>query len=246
LPQLGFTYPLAMRSVLRQDPDVIMVGEIRDLETAKIVVQAALTGHLVFTAMHTDDAAGAIIRLVDLGIEEFLVSSTVVSSINQRLLRKNCPNCAKKYKPGRGELEELGIDDEVIGEILRDRALYDIRKGHGCSLCRNSGYSGRQGAFEFLSVTPSIKKMIRDKETSDVISIVAREQQQLNMLFEDGLRLVMTGVTTFDELQRIPRGDYPLKTVREIMAVAGVKVPGKKKRKRAVKKPGPGHEKQLK
>ncbi len=235
LPQVGFTYPRAMRSVLRQDPDVILVGEVRDLETAQIVVQAALTGHLVFTAMHTEDAVGAVIRLVDLGIEEFLVSSTVVSSINQRLLRKNCLNCSKKYKPKREEMEGLGIDSEVIDEILQDRNLYNIQKGRGCPLCRNSGYSGRQAVFEFLSVTPPIKKMIRDKETSDVISIMARELQHFNMLFEDGLRLVMTGLTTFDEMQRIPRGDYPLKTVKEIFEIAGVTIPGERKKKR--KKP---------
>ncbi len=225
LPQFGFTYPRALRSLLRQDPDVIMVGEIRDLETAEIAVQAALTGHLVFTTMHTEDAAGAVVRLVDLGIEEFLVSCTVVSSINQRLLRKNCVHCAEPYSANCDELAALGIDAEIIDDILDNNGRYDIRKGKGCSHCRNSGYSGRQAVFEFLSVTPSIKKMIRDKETSDVISVMARDIQHLNMLFEDGLRLVLTGVTTFDEMHRIPRGDYPLKPVHEIFEVAGVNVP---------------------
>ena len=231
LPLAGFTYPLAMHSVLRQDPDVILVGEVRDLETAKVVVQAALTGHLVLTTMHTDDAAGAVVRLVDLGIEEFLVSSTVVSSINQRLVRKNCPDCSRKYTPKREEMEEMGIDEEVVAEILKDRTLYDIRKGKGCSQCRNTGYSGRHGVFEFLSVTPPIKRMIRDKATSDVISTTARELQDINMLFEDGLRLVLSGITTFDELRRIPRGDYPLKCAREIFATAGIDSYPKKRKK---------------
>ncbi len=222
LPQVGFTYPRALRSLLRQDPDVIMVGEIRDLETAEIAVQAALTGHLVFTTMHTEDAAGAVVRLVDLGIEEFLVSCTVVSSINQRLLRKNCLRCSEKYLPSREEMAVLSIDTAIIDDILENSDRYDIRKGKGCSHCRNSGYSGRQGVFEFLSVTPAIKKMIRDKETSDVISIMAREKQEINMLFEDGLRLILSGITTFDELQRVPRGDYPLKPINEVFEVAGV------------------------
>lgn len=220
LPQVGFTYPRALRSILRQDPDVILVGEIRDLETAEIAVQAALTGHLVFTTMHTDDAAGAVIRLVDLGIEEFLVSSTVVSSINQRLLRKNCPQCSEQYHPSREEMADLMIDTGVIDEILQNVDRYTIQKGHGCPLCRNSGYQGRQGIYEFLSVTPPIKKMILDKETSDVISIKAREQQRLNMLFEDGLRLVLTGVTTFDELKHVPRGDYPMRSIEEMLKIA--------------------------
>jgi type IV pilus assembly protein PilB len=220
LPLVGFTYSRALRSILRQDPDVILVGEVRDLETAEVAVQAAMTGHLVFTTMHTDDAAGAVVRLVDLGIEEFLVSSTVASTLNQRLIRKNCPECSEKYIPSREEMAELRIDPEIIDEILHDLDLYDIRKGRGCSLCRKSGYYGRQGVFEFLSVTPPIKKMVRDKETSDIIAIRARELQQLNMLFEDGLHLVLSGVTSFDELHRIPRGDYALRTVREIFRIA--------------------------
>jgi type IV pilus assembly protein PilB len=231
LPKAGFTYPLAMYSVLRQDPDVILVGEVRDLETAKVVIQAALTGHLVFTTMHTDDAAGAVVRLVDLGIEEFLVSSTVVSSINQRLVRKNCPACSRKYIPKREDLEDLGIDTEVAAEIVRNRTLYNIRKGRGCPQCRNTGYSGRHGVYEFLSVTPPIKRMIRDKDTSDVISATARKLQHINMLFEDGLRLVLSGITTFDELRRLPRGDYSLKSAREIFETAGIAAFPKKKEK---------------
>ncbi|MBC8208139.1 MAG: Flp pilus assembly complex ATPase component TadA [Desulfobulbaceae bacterium] len=222
LPQAGFTYPRALRSILRQDPDVILIGEIRDLETAEVAIHAALTGHLVFTTMHTDTAAGAVVRLVDLGIDEFILSSTVVSSLNQRLLRKNCPDCAEKYSPNREELNALRIDQQVIDEILANQDRYDIRKGKGCTLCRKSGYYGRHGVYELLAVTPPIKKMIRNKETSDVISTKSREFQQLNMLFEDGLRLVLSGITTFSELQRVPRGDYPLKSISEIFATADI------------------------
>lgn len=222
LPLAGFTYSKALRSILRQDPDVILVGEIRDLETAQVAIQAALTGHLVLTTMHTEDAAGAVVRLVDLGIEEFLVSCTVVSAINQRLLRVNCPHCAAPYSPSEDELLDMGIDAEVARDIVTNQDSYTIRKGAGCEQCRNTGYHGRMGTYEFLSVTPLIKKLIRTKETSDVISVTAREQQKINMLFEDGLRLVLSGNTTFEELERVPRGDYPLKPISEIFQAAGV------------------------
>lgn len=221
LPQSGFTYPAALRAILRQDPDVILVGEIRDLETAKVAVQAALTGHLVLTTMHTEDAASAVVRLVDLGIEEFLVSCTVVSSINQRLVRVICPHCSEQYHPSQDELVNLGIDDKIASQIIANQNEYTIRKGHGCEHCRNTGYHGRRGVYEFLSVTPAIKQLIRDKQTSDVILQEARKQQSVNMLFEDALRLALSGATALDELARITRGGYPLKTAREIFEAAG-------------------------
>ncbi|MCP4687344.1 MAG: type II/IV secretion system protein [Desulfobacterales bacterium] len=214
--EVGFTYSVALRSIIRQDPDVILIGEIRDLETAEIAIQAALTGHLVFTTLHTDDAAGAIVRLVDLGIEQFLVSSTVVSAINQRLLRKVCPHCKEKYTPTMAEMRETGVDEELAREILDNPDKFKFYMGTGCNKCYRTGYLGRQGAFELLHVTPAIKKLILEKETSDVIAEKAREKDNINMLFEDGLRLVLTGVTTFDELRRIPRGDYKLKPLKEI------------------------------
>ncbi len=219
--QAGFTYPVALRSIMRQDPDVILIGEIRDLETAEIAVQAALTGHLVFTTLHTDDAAGAIVRLVDLGIEQFLVSSTVVSAINQRLLRKVCPYCKAPFAPVMEDLLDIGIDENVAEEIMKNQSAYDLRQGKGCKKCYQSGYLGRQGAFEILILTPTIKKLILEKETSDVIAQKARALEDINMIFEDGLRLVLKGITTFQELQRIPRGDYPLKSIEEIFKTAG-------------------------
>jgi type IV pilus assembly protein PilB len=219
--QAGFTYPVALRSVMRQDPDVILIGEIRDLETAEIAVQAALTGHLVFTTLHTDDAAGAIVRLVDLGIEQFLVSSTVVSAVNQRLLRKVCPHCREVVSPVREDLLEMGIDEAIAKDILNNGNSYKISKGQGCKKCYYTGYLGRQGAFEILILTPTIKKLILNRETSDVIAEKAREKEDLNMIFEDGLRLVLKGITTFEELQRIPRGDYPIKPIEKIFEYAG-------------------------
>jgi type IV pilus assembly protein PilB len=219
--QAGYTYPVAMRSIMRQDPDVILIGEIRDLETAQIAVQAALTGHLVFTTLHTDDAAGAVVRLVDLGIEEFLVSSTVVSAVNQRLLRKICPQCKESYVPSMEELDELGIESDLAADIIANSGKYRIIKGRGCKSCLHTGYSGRQATFELLSVTPAIKKLILQKETSDVIADKARAIQDINMIFEDGLRLVLKGLTTFDELWRVPRGSYRLKPIDKIFQTAG-------------------------
>jgi type IV pilus assembly protein PilB len=219
--QAGYTYPVALRAVMRQDPDVILIGEIRDLETAEIAIQAALTGHLVFTTLHTDDAAGAVVRLVDLGIEQFLVSSTVVSAINQRLLRKVCPRCREKYTPDMEEIVDLGIDEGPAREILDNQDRFQMSRGRGCKACFQSGYLGRQGAFELLRMTPPIKKLILGRETSDVIAQMARAKEDINMIFEDGLRLVLKGVTTFEELRRIPRGDYQLKPIPKIFRTAG-------------------------
>ncbi len=216
MPQAGYTYPLALRSILRQDPDIILIGEIRDLETAEIAIQAALTGHLVFTTLHTDDAAGAIVRLVDLGIEQFLVSSTVVSAINQRLVRKVCAHCAEKHEPTREELLDLYIDKKTADEILNSLQKFKILKGKGCSNCRQTGFSGRIGTYENLSVTPSIKKLILMKETSDVIAKHARKTLKINMLFEETLRLVLTGKIALEELKKIPRGDYKMKPIEQI------------------------------
>ncbi|MBW1799196.1 MAG: Flp pilus assembly complex ATPase component TadA [Deltaproteobacteria bacterium] len=219
--QAGFTYTVALRSIMRQDPDAILIGEIRDLETAEIAIQAALTGHLVFTTLHTDDAPGAVVRLVDLGIEQFLVSSTVVSAVNQRLLRKICPYCREEYTPDIEDLIYIGIDKNVAEEIMDNRNKYTINRGKGCKRCYQSGYLGRQGAFEILIVTPPIKKLILERETSDIIAEKARSKEDLNMIFEDGLRLVLKGITTFQELQKIPRGDYALKSIEEIFRVSG-------------------------
>ena len=219
--QAGFTYTVALRSIMRQDPDAILIGEIRDLETAEIAIQAALTGHLVFTTLHTDDAPGAVVRLVDLGIEQFLVSSTVVSAVNQRLLRKICPYCKEEYTPDIENLIYIGIDKNVAEEIMDNKNKYTINRGKGCKRCYQSGYLGRQGAYEILIVTPPIKKLILERETSDIIAEKARSKEDLNMIFEDGLRLVLKGVTTFQELQKIPRGDYALKSIEEIFRVSG-------------------------
>ena len=205
---------------MRQDPDIILIGEIRDLETAEVAIQAALTGHLVFTTLHTDEAAGAVVRLVDLGIEQFLVSSTVVSAVNQRLLRKVCNHCQQTHTPTLDEMMDIGVDEPVASAVLNNLDKFNLRKARGCEKCHHTGYNGRRAAFELLTVTPPIKKLILAKETSDVITQKAREKENINMLFEDGLRLVLKGVTTFEELKRIPRGDYELQSIEGIFETA--------------------------
>jgi type IV pilus assembly protein PilB len=217
MPAAGYTYSRALRAIMRQDPDVILIGEVRDLETAQIAVQAALTGHRVFTTLHTEDAAGAVVRMVDIGVENFLVSSTLVSAINQRLVRKLCPLCAVEYTPGRDEMLDLDIDEDVVDQILNNRLIYNIKKNVGCNGCRNTGFKGRQAVFELLNVTPTVRELILKKQTSDVIARKAREEDPANLIFEEGLRLVLTGVTALDELKRLPRGEYKLKSVDKIL-----------------------------
>jgi len=221
-PAAGYTFGRALRAIMRQDPDVILIGEIRDRETAEIAVQAALTGHRVYTTLHTEDAAGAVMRMIDIGVEHFLVSSTLVSALNQRLVRKICPYCAEEYVPTKIEMSDIGIDKHVIEEILSNPGKYKLRRGAGCSACRQTGYRERQGVFEMLTVTPEVRNMILQKQSSDVIAEKTRESQRMNMIFEEGLRLVLSGVTTLGEMQRLPRGDYKMKSVDNIFQDAEV------------------------
>ena len=221
--QIGYTYARALRAIMRQDPDVILIGEVRDRETAEIAVQAALTGHRVFTTLHTEDAAGSVARLVDIGVERFLVSSTVVSALNQRLVRKVCPNCMEEYVPTKVEMVDIGIDSPIADEILKNAQSYNMRRGRGCDFCRNTGYSGRQGVYELIEVTPAIKGLIQHKSSSEAILATAREKDNVNMIFEEGLRLFLSGVTTLGELQSLHRGDYNLKSIPDIFKDAQVR-----------------------
>ena len=223
MPQVGYTYARALKAIMRQDPDVILIGEVRDLETAEIAIQAALTGHRVFTTLHTEDAAGSIARLVDIGVERFLVSSTFISAVNQRLIRKVCMNCMEEYVPNRVEMIDIGIDKDVADEILANPHQYNLRRGRGCQHCRQTGYRGRQGVYEIITVTPAIKEIIQHKQSSEAISNSAREKDGVNMIFEEGLRLVLSGVTTLGEMQALPRGDYKMKSVADIFRDAEVR-----------------------
>ncbi len=190
--QVGMTFASALRAFLRQDPDRIMVGEIRDKETADIAVQASLTGHLVLSTLHTNDAAGTVTRLIDMGIEPFLISSTLVGVLAQRLIRRCCPNCREPYVPSDMELQAFGITREE----LRDRPFY---RGMGCDNCNGSGYRGRVGIFEMLTVTPEIQALINRRCTTQEIQNLAIEQGMCT-LRQDGFKQVLAGVTSAAEV----------------------------------------------
>ncbi|NTV15178.1 MAG: Flp pilus assembly complex ATPase component TadA [Desulfobulbaceae bacterium] len=222
MPEAGYTYAKALRAIMRQDPDVILIGEVRDLDTAEIAIQAALTGHRVFTTLHSDDAASSIARLVDIGVEHFLVSSTFVSALNQRLLRKICMKCAEEYVPSRVEMQDVGLDAKEIDEIMKDLGSHNLRRGRGCEHCRNTGYSGRQGVFELIAATPEIRNLIMQRQTGQAIAASARVSDNINMLFEEGIRLFLAGATSLGELQHLPRGEYALKSIRDIVKDANV------------------------
>jgi type IV pilus assembly protein PilB len=186
----GMTFASGLRSILRQDPDIIMVGEIRDAETARIAVQAALTGHLVLSTVHTNDAAGAITRLIDMGVEPFLVSSVLVVAFAQRLVRKVCPHCAERVAPTPESRRFWGVPD---GEEFL------VMKAKGCARCQHTGYQGRIGLFEVLTMDDRIREMVDRRATALEIARAAREADLLRMLKEDALAKLRAGITTMEE-----------------------------------------------
>ena len=194
----GLTFSSGLRAILRQDPDVVMVGEIRDLETSEIAIQAALTGHLVFSTLHTNNAPGAVTRLVDMGVEPFLVSSSVLAVIGQRLVRKICPNCKEEYKPPEALLMQAGLDPKK-----KDLKVYH---GKGCKNCLSTGYKGRVCIFELLIPNDKIRSLIVQKTSMDVIR---REAVLAGMhtMRDDGLLKVQQGITTIDEVIRATQED---------------------------------------
>ncbi len=188
-PKVGLTFASGLRSVLRQDPDIIMVGEIRDAETADIAVHAALTGHLVLSTLHTNDAPSAVTRLSDMGIEPFLIASSLEGVIAQRLVRRICENCKEPYQPTEEELRELGIED-YEGPFYR---------GRGCENCLGTGYRGRIGIFEVLELDDQLKTLITKTQDANEIKKLARTKGYKTML-EDGIRKVKEGITTSNEV----------------------------------------------
>ncbi|MFA5097048.1 MAG: type II secretion system ATPase GspE [Candidatus Margulisiibacteriota bacterium] len=192
----GLTFASGLRSILRQDPDVIMVGEIRDMETAEISIQSALTGHLVFSTLHTNDAPGALTRLVDMGVEPFLVSSSAIGILAQRLVRTICPDCKEKIAPSPKLLSELGLSKSGA-------AFY---KGKGCKSCNNTGYKKRVGIYELLLIDEKIRELILQKASADTIRKAA-QAAGMKSLREDGLRKVLDGKTTLEEVARVTRID---------------------------------------
>lgn len=193
-PKAGLTFASGLRSILRQDPDVVMVGEIRDKETAEIAIQAAMTGHLVFSTLHTNDAPGALTRLVDMGIEPFLISSSVIGILAQRLVRKICPSCKESYQPTEKIVRELGIQD-----LSGKKMFY---RGKGCKNCKNRGYKGRLGIFELLITSERIREMVLEKASADVIRKAAQESG-MKTLRQDGLLKVFDGTTSIEEVMRV-------------------------------------------
>jgi len=192
----GLTFASGLRSILRQDPDIIMVGEIRDKETAQIAVQASLTGHLVFSTIHTNDSAGAVTRLVDMGIEPFLISSSLIGALAQRLVRVLCPKCKVSHSPGPEHLAELG----VTAKDLPDGALF-YRPG-GCAECNQTGYRGRIGVFELLIVDDPIRSLIAQKADSSVIKKSAAERG-FKAMRERAASAVTAGITSLEEVVRV-------------------------------------------
>lgn len=197
LPKIDLTFANALRSILRQDPDVIMIGEIRDTETAQIAVQAALTGHLVLSTLHTNDAASALTRLIDMGIEPFLISSSVIGVIAQRLVRVICEKCKEEYVPSEGILYGLKIKDR-----LNNDSKIKLYRGKGCSFCKNTGYYGRTSIYELIVLDEEIKSLIVTKASSNVINELALKNG-MKTLKDSGMEKVLQGITTIEEVLRV-------------------------------------------
>jgi len=194
-PKIGMTFASGLRSILRQDPDIIMVGEIRDYETAEIAIQASLTGHLVLSTLHTIDAPSAVIRLVDMGVEPFLVSSSLSAVLAQRLVRTLCPSCREAYEATPAEKRYL------------PSSVSTLYRGKGCEKCNETGYLGRVGIFELLVVDNDIRQMIAEKVSAQDIKNYAAGKG-IRTLFEDGLRKAIQGVTSLQEVLRVTQKDY--------------------------------------
>jgi general secretion pathway protein E len=194
-PKIGLNFANGLRSIVRQDPDVILVGEIRDLETAEIAIQSALTGHLVFSTLHTNDSASSITRLIDMGIQPFLASSSVIAILAQRLVRVVCRHCRESYTPDEESLKSIGITPEMS-------AGKEIFRGKGCPACLDTGYLGRTGIFELMLLDDSLKNLILRTSDANAIKRQAMEQGMIS-LRQDGAQKVLNGITTIEEVFRV-------------------------------------------
>jgi len=196
-PKIDLTFANGLRSIVRQDPDVILVGEIRDQETAEIAIQSSLTGHLVFSTLHTNDAASAVTRLIDMGVEPFLVTSSVIAIIAQRLVRVLCPKCKEVYMPDDESIKNMGISKGILEHHI-------IYRRKGCHACMQTGYRGRTGIFEIMIMDDPIKKLILKTSDSNQINETALERGMRTML-QDGAGKVLKGITTIEEVLRVTR-----------------------------------------
>ena len=192
--KIGFNFATGLRSILRQDPDIILVGEIRDGETAEISVRAALTGHMVLSTIHTNNAIGTVTRLVDMGIEPFLLASTLIGVVAQRLVRKVCPSCKEEYQSDLREMRLLGIDEPVL-----------LKRGRGCSLCNNTGYKGRTAIFEIIDIDKKLRELIDKGEKETEIEKVVKEKE-IRLLRDCAISKVIDGTTTVEEMLRVTYG----------------------------------------
>ena len=194
-PLIGLTFSNALRSIVRQDPDVILIGEVRDAETAEIAIHSALTGHLVLSTLHTNDAPSAVTRLIDMGMEDYLLSSTIIGILAQRLVRVACPHCREPYKPDAVIMREMKVEAEGIEQLN----IFEVK---GCDKCSQTGYWGRSGIFEYLEITDGIRRLILEKRDSNIIKEVARKSG-MRTLREDGWLKVRQGMTTISEVLRV-------------------------------------------
>lgn len=197
--RIGMTFARIIRAMLRQNPNILLVGEIRDEETANTAIQASLTGHLVFSTLHTNDAPSALTRLVDIGVQPFLVASSIIGIMAQRLVRKVCPKCRARYEPPAHLLKSLGIRPEIASKA-------NFMRGKGCSYCNKTGYRGRLAIYELMNMSSQIREMTFKGESTQVIRKLARKQG-MRTLFEDGMIKALKGVTTIDEVLRITHHD---------------------------------------
>ena len=194
--QIGLTFGAGLRHIVRQDPDIIMIGEIRDLETAEIAIRSALTGHLVFSTLHTNDAPSAVTRLVDMGVEDYLLASSLIGILAQRLVRVNCQHCkAPELTPSKA-LADAGFDIKGLGEFVQ------LQRGKGCEQCDFSGYESRKGIFELLDIDEEMRRLMVTKSDSTVLKAQA-VRSGMRTLKDDGWAKVLAGDTTPDEVLRV-------------------------------------------
>jgi type IV pilus assembly protein PilB len=196
--KIGLTFGRVLRAMLRAAPNIILVGEIRDLETAEIAIQASLTGHLVFSTLHTNDATSALTRLIDMGVKPFLVSAAVQAVMAQRLVRRLCKSCSQEYAPAEAELRALGLDPQVYAGRM-------LRQARGCRECENTGYRGRVGIFETLEMDDVLRDMTFRGAALEDVRATAASSRKLKPLVFDGARKVLAGSTTVTEVLRVTR-----------------------------------------
>ena len=210
--KIGRTFESTLREIVRQDPDIIVLGEIRDRVSAQVAIQAALTGHKVYSTFHTEDTIGGLLRLIDMDIETFLISSTVISVIAQRLIRRICQYCSAPYVPTTLELDRLGLK-------VRDVHDYEFKKGRGCKSCNYTGYHGRVGVYELLILNEPVKEAILQKKPANAIRQICTDSTGLVSMCEDGIAKAVRGITTFEDiLRRAPRM-YSTRPLRQILAM---------------------------